>query len=49
MAADYLLYAVESLELKDGNNGIVKLEEIVSSGDSRKDNKSKFYVSTVVK
>lgn len=48
MAADYLLFAVQTLDLND-NNGIVRLEEIVSSGELWKDKKSKFYVSTVVK
>ena len=48
MAADYLLFAVHTLDLND-NNGIVRLEDIVSSGELWKDKKSKFYVSTVVK
>jgi Site-specific recombinase XerD len=48
MAADYLLFAVHTLDLND-NNGIVRLEDIVSSGEFWKDKKSKFYVSTVVK
>lgn len=48
MAADYLLFAVQTLDLND-NNEIVRLEEIVSSGELWKDKKSKFYVSTVVK
>lgn len=49
MAADYLLFAVQTLDLNDNNNGIVRLEDIVSSGELWKDKKSKFYVSTVVK
>lgn len=48
MAADYLLFAAQTLDLND-NNGIVRLEDIVSSGELCKDKKSKFYVSTVVK
>ncbi len=48
MAAEYLLFAVHTLDLND-NNGIVRLEDIVSSGEFWKDKKSKFYVSTVVK
>ncbi len=49
MAADYLLFAVQTLDLNDNNNGIVRLADIVSSGALWKDKKSKFYVSTVVK
>lgn len=48
MAADYLLFAVHTLDLNDSNE-IVRLEDIVSSGELWKDKKSKFYVSTVVK
>lgn len=49
MAADYHLFAVQTLGLNDNNNKIVRLEDIVSSGKLWKDKKSKFYVSTVVK
>lgn len=33
MTADYLLFAVQTLNLNDNNNGIVRLENIVSSGE----------------
>jgi len=49
MTADYLLFAVQTLNLNDNNNGIVRLEDIVSSGELWKDKKSKFYVSTIIK
>lgn len=49
MAADFLLFAVQTLDLNDNSNEIVRLEDIVSSGELWKDKKSKFYVSTVVK
>lgn len=49
MAADYLLFAIQILDLNDNNNEIVRLEDILSSGELWKDKKSKFYVSTVVK
>ena len=49
MAADYLLSAIQILDLNDNNNEIVRLEDILSSGELWKDKKSKFYVSTVVK
>ncbi len=49
MAADYLLFAVQSLDLDDNSNRIVRLEDIVSSGKLWRDKKVKFYVSTVVK
>jgi integrase/recombinase XerD len=48
MAADFLLFAVHTLDLNDKQNEIVKLEDIVLSGESWKDKKSNFYVSTVV-
>lgn len=49
MAADYLLFAVRTLDLNDNSNEVVRLEYIVSSGELWKDKNSKFYVSTVVK
>lgn len=48
MAADYLLFAIQTLALND-NHRIVRLEDIMSSGKLWKDKKSKFYVSTVIK